>query len=103
MSSIKIERHGGSSGMVQTMTTPSGDTLYGTVREVKVEGVGTPTWFTTEREALEHMESLASIRVNRYKAKGFSLYVKARKDAAARLEDIRDALAALPEEGEGGV
>jgi hypothetical protein len=86
MSSIKIERHGGSSGMVQTMTTPSGDTLY---------GGGSDGWFTTEREVFEGMFRRISVTIDGYKTN-----VKGRKDAVSRRWMILDALAALPEEGE---
>ena len=82
---VKIEQQGGSSGMVKTMTMPSGDILYGGgSRDLWSD------WFTTEREALEHMSSLASLRINRYKVN-----VQGRKDAVSHRWGILDAIAAL--------
>ena len=86
---VEIERKRGSSGMVTTMTTPSGDTLFR-----GVEGVGTPTWFTTEREALESLEQMAAVDVEGYKRD-----VQGRRRAVAHLEDIRAAIALAKAEG----
>jgi ABC-type sugar transport system substrate-binding protein len=80
---ITVDGKSGSSGMVQTMTTPSGDTLY---------GGGSNGWFTTELEVLEAMAERAQWTIEDYKNN-----VQGRRDSVARLASIRDAIAKLPE------
>ena len=82
---VEIERQSGSSGMVQTMTTPSGDTLY---------GGGSNGWFTTEREVLEGMAQRTQLTIEDYKNN-----VQGRRDSVARLASIRDAIALAKAEG----
>jgi hypothetical protein len=78
---LTMKQMSGSSGIVQSMTTPSGDTLYGGYKNA---------WFTTEREVLENM-----VEITQWTIDGYKKNVKGRRDSVARLESLRNIMATL--------